>query len=131
MTAANEPVITERRSAPRVNKTLPLKLTHNDYDILTETKNISANGAYFSSSQPLELMTKLNVVLLIPLKKTRTKIIQKINCCGVIVRQERTKENDPKFPYRIAMYFSELKDQDKKVLNCYVNSILKTPSYCP
>lgn len=120
----------ERRGAPRVNKALPLKLCHDDYDILTETKNISASGAYFTSSQPLDLMTKLSVVLLIPFKKSKAKIIQRINCCGVVVRQELAKENDSRFPYRIAMYFSDLKDQDKKILNSYVNAILKSPSYC-
>jgi len=121
----------ERRNAPRVNKALPLKLCHSDYDILTETKNISASGAYFPSTKPLDLMTKLNVVLLIPLRKSRAKIIRKINCCGVVVRQERTGDNNGKFAYRVAMYFSDLKDQDKKILHSYVNAVLKSPSYCP
>ena len=119
-------MMNERRKAPRVNKALPLKLCHADYDILTETRNISASGAYFPSSKPLELMAKLNVVLLIPLKKSRSKVIKKINCCGVVVRHERTSEGNGKFPYRVAMYFSDLKDQDKKTLCAYVNSVLKS-----
>lgn len=115
----------ERRKSPRVDKILPIKLSGSEFDVLTETNNISVSGAYFSLGNPLELMTKLNVVLLIPIKKNKAKIIKKINCTGVIVRCEIT-DIDAKRPYRAAIYFNALRDHDKKVLHSYINSLLKT-----
>jgi len=115
----------EKRQCPRVEKILPIKLSVSDFDILTETNNISASGAYFPVDRPLELMAKLNVVLLIPIKKNRGKTIEKISCGGVIVRCEIAGENT-KHPYRAAMYFSDLSDRDRKILRIFVNPFLKT-----
>ena len=115
----------EKRKCPRVEKFLPIKLSISDFDILTETNNISASGAYFPVDRPLELMSKLNVVLLIPIKKNRGKTIEKISCTGIIVRCEIADENT-KYPYQAAMYFSDLKDRDKKLLRIFVNPFLKS-----
>jgi len=114
----------ERRKSPRINKVLSVKLSDSEFDILTETKNISATGAYCPVSKPLELMTKLRLVLLIPIKKNRTKTIKKINCEGVVVRLESTKDKD-KYPYRAGIFFNQINDQDKKALRFYIQSALK------
>lgn len=114
----------EKRQCPRVEKILPIKLSVSDFDVLTETNNISASGAYFPVDRPLELMTKLNVVLLIPIKKNKSRVIEKINCIGVIVRCEIAEEN-VKHPYRAAMYFSDLSDRNRKILRNFVNPLLK------
>lgn len=115
----------EKRQCPRVVKVLPIKLSDNDFDILTETTNISASGTYFPLGKPLELMTKLKVVLLVPITtRNKTKTIQKITCSGVIVRCEIAGE-DTKYPYRAAMYFSDLTDRDRKTLRLFVNPFLK------
>lgn len=114
----------EKRQSPRVNRTLPVKLSDPGFDILTETKNISDSGAYCAVNQHIAPMTKLNLILLLPFKKGKTKEIKKVNCSGVVVRCERvTDENE--YPYRIGVYFNGLKDQDKKLLRCYVTSALK------
>jgi len=114
----------EKRQCPRVEKLLPIKLSISDFDVLTETTNISASGAYFPVSRPLELMTKLNVILLIPIKKNKNKSIEKVNCTGIIVRCEIAEDNI-KHPYRAAMYFSDLSDRDRRMLRSYINPILK------
>ncbi len=115
----------EKRQYPRVEKILPIKLSVSDFDVLTETNNISASGAYFTVGKPLELMAKLNVVLLIPIKRNRSKTIEKISCTGVIVRCEIAEANT-KHPYRAAMYFSDLSDRDRKILRSYINPFLKS-----
>ncbi len=114
----------ERRQFPRLKKILPIKLSDNEYDVLTETKNISANGAYCSVNKPIDLMTKLEVVILVPIQKSKAKVIKKINCCGVVVRNEQVDDNS-KYPYRVAIFFSDLRDQDRKVLRSYIDSHLK------
>jgi len=115
----------EKRQCPRVEKILPIKLSVSDFDVLTETTNISISGVYFPVGKPLELMTKLNVVLLIPITRNRTKTIKKISCTGVIVRCEVVGESK-KHPYRAAMYFSDLSDRDRKILRVFVNPFLKS-----
>jgi len=115
----------EKRKCPRVEKILPIKLSISDFDILTETKNISGSGAYFPVNRPLELMSKLSVVLLVPIKKNRNKAIEKICCTGIVVRCEIAEEN-AKHHYRAAMYFNDLKEHDKKLLRIFVNPFLKS-----
>jgi len=117
-------LMNEKRQSPRVKKILPIKLSISDFDVLTETNNISTSGAYFPVGRPLELMTKLDVVLLIPIKKNKSKTIEKINCTGVIVRCEIAAENR-QHPYRAAMYFSDLSDRGRKILRTFVNPFLK------
>ncbi len=114
----------ERRRSPRIEKAIPLKLSDNTFDVLTETTNISESGAYCAVSKPLELMTKLNLVLLVPVKKNRHKAIEKINCSGVVVRREEIKDNG-KYPYRIGICFNDLSEKDKKKLHSYVRTHLK------
>ena len=116
----------ERRISQRVDKLLPIKISDLEYDVHTETKNISASGAYFPVTKPIEIMTKLNVVLLLPLNKNKTKVIKKINCSGIVVRNDEFFDpENAKFPHRVAIYFSDLKDSDKKTLQSYVNTVIK------
>ncbi len=114
----------ERRKFPRINKVLSVKLSDSEFDILTETKNISASGAYCPVSEPLEPMTKLQLVLLIPIKKNRSKLIKKIDCQGTVVRLETITDNG-KFPYRVGIFFNQISDSDKKSLRSYIQSSLK------
>ncbi len=114
----------EQRKFPRLEKTLPIKLFDNQFDLLTETKNISANGAYCRVNKPLKIMTKLNMVLLIPVKKSQQKTIKKINCSGVVVRREPATDSR-KYAYNVGIYFSDLKDRDRKALRLYIDSALK------
>lgn len=118
---------TDRRKYPRLEKNFSLKLRQapeKDFAISTETKNISANGAYCAVSQPIEPMTKLMLTLLLPLKKTKVKRIKKINCQGVVVRQGKNSGNK-KYPYWIGIFFHEIDNQDRKFLQSYVNSFFR------
>ena len=114
----------ERRISPRIHKTIPLKLSDSSFDILTETMNISTSGAYCSVTKSLEIMTKLNLVLLVPVQKNRSRVIKKIACGGVVVRIEHAYDSE-KYPYRVGICFNDLKEKDKKTLSSYVNSHLK------
>ncbi len=117
----------ERRKYPRLSKNLPLKIQQSpdkDFDIATETKNISANGAYCAVSCPIEPMTKLQLTLLVSLHGPKMKKIRKITCQGIVVRKERNP-NDKKYPYQIGIFFNAIDSLDKKFLQSYVNSSLK------
>lgn len=106
--------ISERRSTPRLRKGLALKISCGDFDIVTETKNISLNGAYCSVDRHLEVMGRLAVLLLLPFPHKEKVVTRKISCSGVIVRNEPPRTPGDK--YHAAIYFSEISDKNKKLL---------------
>jgi len=110
----------DRRRSPRIVTSLPLKLTDNEYDILTETKNISASGVYCSVDKPIEPMTKLNIIILVPQKKANKKSVKKINCMGVVVRKEYVKTNGH-HAYHIGIFFNDMDERDRKILISYLH----------
>ncbi|MBD3264664.1 MAG: hypothetical protein GF375_06150 [Candidatus Omnitrophica bacterium] len=115
----------ERRKYTRLKKVLPIKLSDEDFDILTETTNISAQGAYCPVNRPLEIMTRVGLVILLtlPKKNGTKKEVKTINCNGIVVRNEFLDENE-KYPYRIAIYFNDITSHDRKLLDTYVKSHL-------
>ena len=110
----------DRRRHPRIVTSLPLKLTDNEYDILTETKNISASGVYCSVDKPIEPMTKLKIIILVPQKKSGRKTVKKINCQGVVVRKEYVKTNGH-HAYHIGIFFNDMNQNDRKTLTGYLH----------
>jgi len=115
--------MSEKRSYPRIEGILPLKICASDCDLVTETKNISGNGAYCAVNKAIAPMTKLDIVLLVPLKADH-KSIKKINCKGVVVRSEHIQD-DGKYSYCLGIYFSEIKETDRNCLISYINSLSK------
>ncbi|MDP3142970.1 MAG: PilZ domain-containing protein [Candidatus Omnitrophota bacterium] len=109
----------ERRECPRIDKGLPLKISCGDFDIATETKNISAVGAYCSVDRYIAPMTKLNILLLLPFTKERKSVNKKVSCKGVIVRAEDPARSSDR--YHIAIYFSDISKKDKKTLTDFLN----------
>ncbi|MDD5195115.1 MAG: PilZ domain-containing protein [Candidatus Omnitrophica bacterium] len=116
----------DKRQYPRVEKSLSLKLSDAEFDIVTETKNISASGVYCAVDKPLAPMTKLDMIILIPMAKGARKTVKKVHCQGVVVRNEHFKD-DGKYAYRVGIYFSAIKEHDRKNLLTYINSHLKSP----
>lgn len=109
----------ERRRSPRIARGLPLKISCDDFDIVTETKNISAIGAYCSTDRYLAPMTKLSILLLLPFSNDRKVITKKVTCTGVVVRvEEPNPQADGKF--HIAIFFNNLSRKDKKTLTDFL-----------
>ena len=113
----------ERRRFPRLESELPIKIQDDSYNIITETKNISANGAFCKIRQNIDLMTKLDIVLLVPFIKNTHRLVKKIRCRGVVVRREFDSTNNI---YSIGIFFNEIKETDRKKLIAYVNSKLNS-----
>ncbi len=66
-------MIKERRKHKRVKKQLPLKLADKGFDIITETVDISPTGIYCRVTRLLPLMSKIEVILLVPTKNNEQK----------------------------------------------------------
>lgn len=118
--AVNSPQ--ERRRTPRLDNNIPLKIRSDDFDIVTETKNLSSSGAYCRINKYLEPMTKLKIVLLLPIRRHNRLTTKKISCEGIIVRTESVPGEQY---FNVAIYFSDIPQKDVNCLNDYINSSLK------
>ena len=113
----------ERRKHPRLENNIPLKIRSDDFDIITETKNLSSSGVYCRVNKYLEPMTKLKILLLLPIKRHQKETTKKISCQGVIVRTESIPGNEY---FNIAIYFNDILQKDINCLNDYINANLKS-----
>lgn len=111
----------ERRQDPRVDNNIPLKISSDEFDIVTESKNLSSSGAYCFVDQQLEPMTKLKIQLLLPLKKKAKTVVKKISCHGVVVRSQTLPGNKS---FSVAIYFNDIQEKDKKVIVEYIKAFL-------
>jgi PilZ domain len=86
MTARND-----RRTAPRTVVTLPVRLKKEtkDSELTAETRDISTNGVFLYSDQPIEEGANLELVLLLPPELTAGE--KGWVCCQVrVLRVEKT-----------------------------------------
>ncbi|MFH0754750.1 MAG: PilZ domain-containing protein [Candidatus Omnitrophota bacterium] len=111
----------EKRRQPRVDNCLPVKLFSGDADVVTETKNISSSGVYCRVSTYLEPMTKIQVMLMLPVRKMGKVSTKKVVCGGVVVRTE----NIPgKNEFNTAVFFNDIHPRDSRVLAQFVEGLL-------
>ena len=92
----------ERRTHPRLDQNIPLKIFHEDGDIVTQTANISRSGAYCQVSKYIAPMTKLKINFLLPVKKNGKITSKKISCQGAVVRIEQIPGAGE---YNLAIFF--------------------------
>ncbi|HLF18179.1 MAG TPA: PilZ domain-containing protein [Candidatus Omnitrophota bacterium] len=114
----------ERRQHPRLENNIPIKIYHDDGDIVTETANISRAGIYCKVDKFINPMTKLKINLLIPLRKSGKTVTKKVNCEGAVVRIEQV-EGEAEC-YNVAIFFQNISKRDVEHITDYVNSFLET-----
>ena len=111
----------ERRRYPRISRNIPVKICSDDFDLVTETKNLSRTGTYCRVNKYIEPMTKLKVQLLLQHKRSARVVTKKISCQGVVVRTESVPGGDY---YNVAIYFNEIQNRDADYITDYVNMAL-------
>ena len=114
----------ERRGAPRVSCRLPITLTEQSEDLVTQTKNISASGAYCTLRRFVVPMTKLQIRLKVPSRPQPTWV----TCEGVVVRVEPPRQIPRRRSYHVAIFFTELAESDRAIVARYVQQRLRTGS---
>ena len=111
----------EKRRHPRLEKKIPVKISSDHGDILTETKNLSCSGAFCSMSQRLEPMTKLRIHLLLPWRKNDKIISKKVTCQGVVVRVAIVPGQPDCFD--TAIFFSDIAPKDVRTISEFIESM--------
>ena len=122
----NFSMLQEKRRHLRLEHNIPVKISSDHGDILTETKNLSCSGAFCRMTQRLEPMTRLKVYLLLPLRKSDKVRPKKIICQGVVVRTQAAAGEDY---YDTAIFFSDIASTDSRAINEFVESILEGENY--
>ncbi|MBA3052916.1 MAG: PilZ domain-containing protein [Candidatus Omnitrophica bacterium] len=115
-------MIKERRKHLRARKQLPLKIADKSFDVITETVDISPSGIYCRITRLLPVMSKIEVIMLVPVKGNGRQT-KKIRAMGVVVRTEPVilKDTD-KAHYNVAIFFTEIPKKDRQVIEAYVLS---------
>jgi len=117
----------ERREHPRIAKELPLNVAANGYYFKTTTQNVSCVGAYCRIAKYIPPFTKVNVKLALPVKKADKKLDYNVECKGVLVRTE----DEPGGGFNIAIFFNEIKDDQRKKISAYINQFIPTNETLP
>ena len=115
-------MIQERRRHKRTKTKLPLKIADESFDVITETVDVSSTGIYCRATRMLPLMSKIEVILIVPSRNNNTGT-KKIRCKGVVVRTEPVILQDTdKAHYNMAIFFTEMSKKDQKTIEEYVAS---------
>lgn len=120
----------ERRLHPRVDESLPVKITVNGYDFSTTTQNISCVGAYCCVNKYVPPFTKLALKITLPGAESAapdhpigpgaSKKMSYIECKGVIVRSE----DEATGGFNIAIFFNEIAEAARQRISQYVSRSL-------
>jgi len=118
----------EKRQFPRVETLLSILLKGDQFSLVSETKNISASGAYCKVSKPIPELTKLAVTLLVPVQKGGVLKDQDVYCEGVVVRSEKVIQDNQPDQFFVAIFFSNMSNENREILKAYVaHQMDKTP----
>lgn len=112
----------ERRKFPRLENNIPVKIYSDEADVCTETLNLSAAGAYCRVNKYFEPMTKLQILLLLPLRRRNKLVTKKISCQGVVVRTETVTSGET---YNVAIYFNDIQKKDAAAISEFIAALLE------
>ena len=116
-----EKPLNERRSDPRLDNNIPVKICGESGDFVSETQNISRSGTYCRVEKYIAPMTKLKIHLMLKNPETGKKNTRKISCEGVVVRSEPAEDGKG---YHLAVFFSDITKRDAEFITDYVGAHL-------
>lgn len=119
---------TERRRAPRIaDEGLALEVKGGDFDIMTHTLNISASGIYCKVEKELPLMSRVQLMLMIPDFAKDGKSSVGVEVDGVVVRQHPVIIDGRVKHYDIAIFFENLSPKHRDMISAYIARKKGTP----
>jgi hypothetical protein len=90
-----------------------------------ETINVSANGIYFASKSYIAPLTRVEIVLVLPVSQgAQAGTTRKVACEGVVVRTEPESPREGVPRYDIACFFTSIDPRDRSHLESYILSQL-------
>jgi hypothetical protein len=111
----------ERRRSPRIaDEGVSLEVKGGDFDIMTHTLNISASGIYCKVDKELPIMSRLQLMLMIPDPSKSDKSTVAIEVDGVVVRQHPVIIDGQVKHYDIAIFFENLSPKHREMISDYI-----------
>lgn len=121
----------ERRKSQRVEANLKLKVQVPLSDgslrpAMMETLNISSSGVYFRSDHFMEPMTKLDMILDLPLpaEGEGEMRVAAAQCEGIVVRVVPEDPDAPVDHFEIAVFFTQIDDRGREYLKQHIAMLL-------
>lgn len=112
---------TERRKAPRIaDEGLSLEVKGGDFDIMTHTLNVSASGIYCKVEKEIPLMSRLQLMLMMPDPAKDGKSSIGVEVDGVVVRQHPVIIDGQIKHYDIAIFFENLSPKHREMISEYI-----------
>ncbi|MFH1799125.1 MAG: PilZ domain-containing protein [Candidatus Omnitrophota bacterium] len=110
----------ERRNYPRVkDENVSVKLSGEGFNTITQSLDLSASGVYCKVAERIPLMTRVQVVLVLPAKQNSSSVTMNVE--GVVVRENSLKKDGKVEQYDIAIFFSSLLPKERKQLMQYIS----------
>ncbi|MFH1791483.1 MAG: PilZ domain-containing protein [Candidatus Omnitrophota bacterium] len=114
----------ERRIYPRIaDDKVSLKVGTDSFkSAISQSLNISASGVYCKVDREVPLMSRVKVILMLPVKGDDRKRQCKIETDGVVVREHPVIENGKVLHYDVAIFFDNLSSKERETIKAYVAS---------
>ena len=115
----------EKRKHDRVSQNLTLQTIGSEYGTIEmEISNLSLEGAYCLSSREIPAMTRLRLNIFLPSTDGHeARLHFPIDVEAVVVRAEDVNGHDGDASWRLALFFSQIAEQDRQVLARYLRSV--------
>lgn len=112
----------ERRRSPRISdEGLSIKLNMGGFDMVTHTLNISESGVYCKVDKEIPLMSRVNLVVMIPDFSKSGSPLKSLELDGVVVREHPVIIDGQVKHYDIAIFFESLSPKDKAMISSYIS----------
>jgi len=111
-----ENIPAERRRYPRIETSIPMNLMADKRNVSTEAVNLSMSGVCCRVNRPIEIMTSLEIILMLPDEGAPDDLIY-VECEGIVVRDEETGNG-----HHISIFFNEIESNGLRKLAAYIAS---------
>ncbi len=109
----------ERRSHQRFHINSPLEIKGNDFQIMSEMKNISVGGVFCRSDRYIPVKTKLKVTMELPGQSHRKRQIREFTCPAEVSRIDPPQARGIR-DYNLGIEFLSLAEQDRDLILRFV-----------
>ncbi|MDO9264645.1 MAG: PilZ domain-containing protein [Desulfosalsimonadaceae bacterium] len=111
-----EKSLSERRRYPRIETCIPMNLVADRRNVSAETVNLSMSGICCRVDRPIEMMTCLEIVLMLPDEGAPDDVMY-VECEGIVVRDEKTANG-----HHISIFFNKMERDEMRKLAVYIAS---------
>ena len=112
----------ERRSAARVEAGMAAHIicpAAKDA-IAIQTRNISRAGLYCRVPRYIAPSTRMGIAMIVPVREDGEIRNELVEFVGLVVRTEPEKEEPGRTEYDVAIYFHELTDEARSLIDAYI-----------